>query len=203
MAQTLNHHQAHWSLYLSCFDYSLIHRASRHSAKPDALSRQADHRVGGEDNKDQVMLPARCFDQPVTEVLVTRTDPSCIHIKCNRLDFLNHVCDCADRDKSIVWALKELGSGANLHGEEWEENNSLVLFRGRVYIPLDGKLCHDIIEAHHDTPVTGHPSWWKTTELVARNYWWPGMGCYITKYVKGCNLSATARRRSQPLQQES
>ena len=38
-AQTLNRCQARWSLYLSRFDYSLAHRASRHSAKPDALSR--------------------------------------------------------------------------------------------------------------------------------------------------------------------
>ena len=26
------------------------------------------------------------------------------------------------------------------------------------------------------------------TELVARNYWWLGMGRYIAKYVKGCDL---------------
>ena len=39
MAQTLNRRQARWSLYLSRFYYSLAHRAGRHSAKPDALSR--------------------------------------------------------------------------------------------------------------------------------------------------------------------
>ena len=84
--------------------------------------------------------------------------------------------------------LKELSSGVNLWGNEWEEPDGLVLFRGKVYIPLDAQLWHDIIEAHHDTPVTGHSGQWKTTELVARNYWWPGMGCYIAKYVKGCDL---------------
>ena len=36
--------------------------------------------------------------------------------------------------------------------------------------------------------MTGHSGWWKTTELVVCNYWWPGMGCYIAKYMKGCNL---------------
>ena len=56
-AQTLNCYQAWWSLYLSWFNYSLTHRASRHSAKPDALSRRVDHQVEGEDNEDQVMLP--------------------------------------------------------------------------------------------------------------------------------------------------
>ena len=44
------------------------------------------------------------------------------------------------------------------------------------------------MEAHHDTLVTRHSGWWKTTELVAWNYWWLGMGRYIVKYVKGCDL---------------
>ena len=37
-AQNLNHHQACWSLYLSCFDFALIHRPGCNSAKPKALS---------------------------------------------------------------------------------------------------------------------------------------------------------------------
>ena len=62
--------------------------------------------------------------------------------------------------------LKELSSGANLRGDEWEERDGLVLFRGKVYIPLDAQLWHDNVEAHHDTPETGHSGRWKTTELV-------------------------------------
>ena len=60
-AQTLNRHQTRWSLYLSQFNYSLAHRASRHSAKPDALSRCVDHQHEGDNNKDQIMLPAERF----------------------------------------------------------------------------------------------------------------------------------------------
>ena len=56
-AQTLNRRQARWSLYLSRFNYSLTHRAGKHSAKPDALSRCIDHQVEGGDNESQVMLP--------------------------------------------------------------------------------------------------------------------------------------------------
>jgi len=26
------------------------------------------------------------------------------------------------------------------------------------------------------------------TELVGRNYWWPGMMKKVTKYVEGCDL---------------
>ena len=116
------------------------------------------------------------------------TEPSRVHIDTGSSEIMDRVHGCTNRDKSVVRALKELGSGTDLRGNEWEARDGLVLFRGRVYVPLDTQLRHDIVEAHHDTPVTGHSGWWKTTELVARNYWWPGMGHYIAKYVKGCDL---------------
>ena len=164
----LNCCQAWWSLYLSWFDYSLAHRASRHSAKPDALSRHVDHQPKGDDNKDQIMLPAEQFTpEPLSmpnEHLATRetdTEPSCVHIETGGLDIMDHIHNCADRDKSVMCALKELSSGVNLQGDEWEECDGLVLFRGKVYIPLDAQLQCDIVEAHHNTPVTGHLGWWK------------------------------------------
>jgi len=41
--QNLNHRQACWSLFLSRFDFLLIHRPEQHSVKPDALPCQTDH----------------------------------------------------------------------------------------------------------------------------------------------------------------
>src|SRR3979490_2916054 len=60
-AQNLNRCQAHWSLYLSRFDFELIHCPGRHSAKPDALSRQVDHKQGEEDNQNQTLLQPDMF----------------------------------------------------------------------------------------------------------------------------------------------
>jgi len=62
-SHNLNRWQACWSLFLSRFDFSLIHRPGRHSAKPDAHSRWMDHLTKEEDNRDQVMLPAERFDK--------------------------------------------------------------------------------------------------------------------------------------------
>ena len=101
--------------------------------------------------------------------------------------FLERIQDCINRDKKVVKALKELGTSWNLQ-EEWSEENGLILYHSKVYVPLDSKLRFDIVRGHHDSPVTGHPGRWRTTELVSHNYWWPGMGCYIAKHVKGCDL---------------
>ena len=86
----------------------------------------------------------------------TDTEPSHVHIETEGSDIMDRVHGCTDWDESVVRALKELSSGANLWGDKWEECNGLVLFRGNVYIPLNAQLWHDIVEAHHDTLVTGH-----------------------------------------------
>ena len=84
------------------------------------------------------------------------TEPSHVHIETKGSDIMDRICSCSDRDESVMCTLKELSSGVNLWGDEWEECNGLVLFRGKVYILLDTQLRHDIVEAHHDIPVTGH-----------------------------------------------
>ena len=63
----------------------------------------------------------------------------------------------------------------------------LSSFNGKVYVPKDGQLRHDIVHQLHDTPMAGHPGRWKTLELVTRNFWWPGVSRYVAKYVKSCD----------------
>ena len=77
-----------------------------------------------------------------------------------------------DYDDAVVKALQELRAGM-LQSDEWEKDGELVTYRGHMYVPRDPQLCHDIVHAHHDSIVMGHPGWWKTLELVSHNYWWP------------------------------
>ena len=66
----------------------------------------------------------------------TKTEPSHVHIKTKSSDIMDRVCGCTNRDESVVCTLKELSLGANLQGDKWEEHDGLVLFRGKVYVPL-------------------------------------------------------------------
>ena len=85
--------------------------------------------------------------------------------------FLEQIQNCTDRDEKVVKALKELGTSRILQGEEWSEENGLILYHGKVYVPLDSTLRFDIVRAHHDSSVTGYPGRWRTTELISCNYW--------------------------------
>ena len=181
-AQKLNRRQARWSLYLSRFDFTLTHKPGKTMLKVDSLSRRADHGRGHLDNADIVLLQPELFRIRALEATVS-------DVRALGDKFLVRIRETEDRDEAVVKAVKELraSAGLGLRNAEWEEEDGIVLFRGRIYVPLDSKLRHDIVAAHHDGPIVGHPGRWKTTETVARNYWWPGMTRYIAKYVAGCD----------------
>ncbi len=86
----------------------------------------------------------------------------------------------------MVKALKALDAG-ELCSDEWTHAEGVVLYQGRVYIPDNPQLHHDLVHAHHSTIVVRHPGHWKTLELVSRNYWWPGLSRYVAKFITGCD----------------
>ena len=43
-----------------------------------------------------------------------------------------------------------------LRDEEWEEVNSIIYKKGKVYIPRDKKLRAEIIQLHYDMLLGGH-----------------------------------------------
>jgi len=61
-AKKLNCHQARWVLFLSCFNFHLIHKSGSLMKKADTLSRRPDHKKGVEnDNKDITLLKPEYF----------------------------------------------------------------------------------------------------------------------------------------------
>ncbi|EEB92366.1 hypothetical protein MPER_09138, partial [Moniliophthora perniciosa FA553] len=70
---------------------------------------------------------------------------------------------CKDPTYQSVWSA------------EWNQDNGLLVFRGKVYVPKDKDLRCRIVEQHYNSHVAGHPGRFKTLELVSCNYWWPQM----------------------------
>ena len=91
-------------------------------------------------------------------------------------------------DEKIVKAVEELKRAGMkaLKNEKWEVEDGIVLKEERIYIP-EGELRKKIIQLHHDTPIEGHGGRWKMVELVARNYWWPGVMKEVGRYIDGCD----------------
>jgi transposase InsO family protein len=164
--QKLNRRQARWVTELANYHFTLHHKPGKTNQKADLLSRRADHETGEKDNENVTMLKPETFWKVE---LVSEDD-----------DFLarsrrRHANRDAIVTKKLI--LKEKG---------WAEADNLVMWKGRVYIPIDRKLREDIIRKHHDSTLAGHPGRYKTHELITRDYWWPRILSDIRKYVEGC-----------------
>jgi len=90
----------------------------------------------------------------------------------------------------VAKAARELrqATSKTIRSVEWLEEEGLLRFRGKIYVPRNVDLRRRVVSLCHDTKVAGHPRRWKTLELVSRNYWWPQMSRYIGQYVSTCDL---------------
>src|ERR1700724_285595 len=135
-AKKLNCRQAHWALYLSRFDFLLVHKPGSSMGKADALSRRVDHKKGIEhDNENITLLKPEFF-----KVRALRQGHLLIEGEEEKL--LSKIRKSKDLDEAVVKAVEELkrSSTKHLRSEEWSEEQGLVLFRGKVYVPKDIKL---------------------------------------------------------------
>ena len=143
--------------------------------KTDILSQLVQFKTGKDDSRDITLLPSRFFAMPL----------SIFEPALQNLDKLrqHHLA----RDKLVTRALQE-------QHKDWKEEDQIVTFQERFYVPRSEALRGEIIHAHHDHPTAGHPGHYKTLELISRNYFWPGMSKDIRRYVMGCD----ACQRTEP-----
>jgi len=153
--------------------------------KADGLSRRLDWQEGVEkDNEDQKLIKLEWIRGVETMV--------------KEEDLRKRIKKAQEGDERIVKAVEELkkvGIKA-LKNEEWEVKDGIILKKGRIYVP-EGDLRREIIQLHHDTPIGGHGGRWKMAELVARNYWWPGVMKEVGRYVDGCDACQRYKNRSE------
>jgi len=194
-AKNLNRRQARWSLVLSRFHFTMTHRPGRSMGKPDALSRRPDHGSGDGDNRNMVLLKPEHFAIRAIEG---------VQIQGEERDFLKEIRKGnreGSQEEAVVKAVQEMRKAGerSLRGSEWSEEDDLLFFRGKIYVPNTPELRREIVNRFHDSKLAGHPGRWKTLELVCRHFWWPGISRYVGQYVKACDLCLrTKARRTAP-----
>jgi hypothetical protein len=180
VAQKLNHRQAHWSFYLSHFDFMLHHKLGRSMGKPNALSRWANHGSGQGNNDNLALLAPELFW--IHALAGSRFQSN----EWNILWEVQHSLKGSVQEESIAKVARELrkdkGSGT-VKSAEWSESEGLLMFHGKIYVPNDRDLRHHIVEQHHDTCIAGHAGCFKTLKLVSHNHWWLQMSHYIGIYI--------------------
>jgi len=67
---------------------------------------------------------------------------------------------------------------------DWKIVDSILYYKDHAYVSPTAH--HDLLRWLHDHPMAGHPGQFKTEELIKRDFWWPGLGAYVRKYVDSC-----------------
>lgn len=152
--QDLSHWQAHWMLYLSCFDFVLVHLPGPQMIQSDTLSRRADHCRTVNNNTQLTMLPPSLF------ICFLNLD----------LQHRLHRATAADPLITNTLAAVQRGGPPPMHSAltDWRVTDGLVFFKDCAYVLPDLALHREILCHHHDLPVGSHPSHLKTLELVRR-----------------------------------
>jgi len=135
-AKKLNHRQACWSLYLARFDFKLTHHPGRSIGKPNALSRRPDHSKGTSDNKDMVLLRPELFAIRALEGIQSEGPER---------DILREIRQGnrkGNQEEPVAKAARELwqASGKMVRSAEWSEDDGVLRFRGKVYVPWNADL---------------------------------------------------------------
>ncbi|VDC04529.1 unnamed protein product [Peniophora sp. CBMAI 1063] len=187
-ARKLNRRQARWFTELQDYYFVLTHRPGKTMGKPDALSRDAVRNEGLHDNENVVLLKPELFRLLLIQATV-------VDVQGMDHTFFERIRDSnAAVDDKVSKALAE-----DKQHLRWSQHEDGVIISGTaLYVPCDDTLSADILKAHHDTPMAGHPGKMKMYNLIRSNYFWPGLRYDIKRYTKSCSVCQTVKIDLQP-----
>src|SRR6202453_1705448 len=134
-SKKLNRRQARWCLFLSRFDFLMTYRKGALSTKVDLLSRRSNHDQGENNNDNIILLKPEYF-------CIATLSQGHILINAEETPLLSEIQKSKIYDESIVKAIEDLKKSSikRLRSDEWQLEQDLILFRGKVYVPKDDNL---------------------------------------------------------------
>ena len=159
--------------------------------KTDRLSRRPDQKIGVEnDNDNQVFIKDNQIHS-LQEVV----------IKGPEVDILEKIKKARSKNEEVVRIVEEMKKVKVkvLQGDKWQIEGDLVLKKGKMYVPKNKELRVEIIWWHRDVLAAGYGGQWKITELVTRNYWWPGVIRDVERYVEGYDLCQRIKNQTEKM----
>jgi len=121
--------------------------------KPDALLQRPDHGKGTSNNKDMVLLWPELLAIWALEG---------VQLEGPEKDILKEIRQGnqkGDQEEPVAKAVRELrqASGKTVRSTEWSEEEGVLWFRGKIYVPQSSDLRRQVVSLCHDTKVAGHP----------------------------------------------
>lgn len=202
--QDLNRRQARWMNELANYHFVLSHKPGKQN-RADRLSRRPDHAKGVDDNKSAVLLkdhlfrmiglPESYFNRRTTII------PDIVEVPSDFQD-PNFGSRYEDSIETIIRQSQKYREKFAIQGlqkgiKEWVEDEGVLRWNGRLYVPKIDSLRERIIRKNHDSILAGHPGANRTRELIYQRYWWPRITHDTKRYVSGCETCQRTKARNQ------
>ena len=161
--------------------------------KVDELSRRNDWEKEDEsDNKDKVLLKPKWLE---TKRIQT------VEVIVKEVDILEKVRKSEARNDKMIKTMEKIKKAKVkiLRDKEQRQKNRIMLKEGKVYVPKDEALRVEIIKLHYNILMKEHEKQQKMTELVTRNFWWPGITREVKQYIEGCNTCQHNKNHTEQL----
>jgi hypothetical protein len=185
MTRLLNCPQARWSQFLSQLNFKIIYRPSTARGKPATLTRRSGDLPKVRDdysleNQTTVIKPENILQLSATATLTSATST-----------VIQVFTDGYKEDPFPNEIVKLLRDGTKQRWEislaECDENNNLLHYCQRIWVPNYEPLKLYLLQQHHDIPATGHPGRSKTVQYLCQNYTWPRMRMDVDCYTRNCH----------------
>jgi hypothetical protein len=72
--------------------------------------------------------------------------------------------------------------------------DDIIYYKDHIYLVLESTLKENIMRDMHDTPLAGHPGYFKTYRKIRERFTWKGLKYYVLRHVREC---MTCSRTSQ------
>jgi hypothetical protein len=172
---TLNATQNRWLEFLSEYDFDIKHIKGKENKVVDALSR-------------------RVHELHTTTIIMYQSDLKDKIFEATKSDLQN---------KELVAKLQQGILQQKIEVYKLE-NDEILIYRGRIYVPNSQELKNIILREMHNVPYDGHPGYQKTIAAVKRQYYWPGMKKevvdFIAKYLECQKVKVEHRHPASLLQ---
>jgi hypothetical protein len=154
---TLNARKSRWLDFISEYDFDIKHIKGKENKVVDALNR-------------------RVHEMHATTISMYQSD------------LKDKILEAAKSDQKYM-ELKEKLQQGNLQQkvEDYKlENDEILRYRGRIYVPNSRELKNLILGEMHNVPYVGHPGYQKTIAAVKSQYYWPGMKKEVVDFIAKC-----------------
>ena len=137
-----------------------------------------------EDDETIIMLPEDMFISLIAtdlrDKIVTATEAD---------ELATQIKDCLQ---------KQLPPPMHTVLSDWSFTDGLIAYKGKVYILTNLELQKEVVTSFHNSPLTGHPGFFKTLHLMKEHYWWPGLTIFLKKYIDGCVIYQQMKPNTHP-----